>query len=496
MKRELSNNTLLKLSEFIAFNFALHFPEERWDDLERHIVSAGKEFEFKDIGKFIEYITSSPLTRENSEILASYLTVNETYFWREPQTFEALEQEILPGLVRARHEEKRIRIWSAGCSTGEEPYSIAIALRKLIPDIKKWNITIIASDINPKMLNKANEGLYSRWSFRNAPPWLKEKYFVPNKNGKFEIIPGIKNMVTFKYLNLAEDVYPSQLNNTNAMDIIFCRNVLMYFTKHRFKQVVKGLFNSLMEGGYLIVSANELSVHNFFDFMPVSSHGMILYQKTSGKVKKRERDVMTDTMPRPAPAQVIPKQGPVVESITSLPIKPQNVIAEKQIIPHNDTYERNLKLYKEGDYEAVINNLQNSDRTLNKQVLLIKSYANMGKLSEASSICEKAIVGEKLNPMLHYLYATILQEGNKYNEAIASLKRAIYLNPDFILSYFSLGNIYQRLGDFNKSKKYYKNTLSILDKYEQDDILPESEGISAGRFREIINSTMQTRSLI
>jgi chemotaxis protein methyltransferase CheR len=280
MKNILPENILLQLSEFIAFNLALYFPKERWNDLERKIVSAAKEFGYQDVGRFIHHIMSSPLTREHSDILASYLTINETYFWREPQSFEALEQKILPELIHLRKKkEKRIRIWSAGCSTGEEPYSIAIALRRLIPDIDNWNITILATDINPEILQKAITGVYSQWSFRNAPKWLKEKYFLPAEKGKFEILSEIKGMVRFEYLNLAKDIFPSPLNNTNAMDIIFCRNVLMYFTNEHFGQTVNGLFNSLVEGGYLMVGACELSTQNFPQFESVGFPGVVIYRK-------------------------------------------------------------------------------------------------------------------------------------------------------------------------------------------------------------------------
>jgi len=109
------------------------------------------------------------------------------------------------------------------------------------------------------ILRKAMAGVYGKWSFRNAPPWLIEGYFTCKKDGVFEILPEIRKMVTFAYLNLAQDTYPSPLNNTNAMDIIFCRNVLMYFAPERARQVGDSLFRSLVDGGWLMVGASELS---------------------------------------------------------------------------------------------------------------------------------------------------------------------------------------------------------------------------------------------
>ncbi len=498
MKHTLPDNILLQLSGFIAFNLALHFPKERWDDLERNIATAAKEFGYKDVGKFIQYIISSPLTREHVEILAANLTVSETYFWREPQTFEALEKIIIPGLIKNRRKgEKRIRIWSAGCSTGEEPYSIAIALHRLIPDIKDWNISILATDINPRILYKATTGEYGQWSFRSPPQWLKEKYFIPKSNNRWEIIPEIKHMVKYEYLNLAEDIYPSSLNNTNAMDIIYCRNVLMYFTKDRFRQVVKGLYNSLTQGGYLVVSASELSIRNFPDFMPINLPGMVIYQKTSKKTKDRYKYTKAVTSPEPVLFQIQAEPGNTVENIISQPREIKHeVLTTKEIPEHNySIFEESLKLYSQGNYTDVINKLQKDDQTTEGYILLIRAFANQGKLTEAIKICEKAIAVNKIDPRIHYLYATILQENNQPDEAVISLKHAIYLDSDFVLSYYSLGNIYQQLGNAKNAKKYYDIVLSILNKCSNEDILFESEGLTVGRFREIISTTIQTRAL-
>ncbi len=498
MKYTLPENTLLRLSEFIANNLALHFPKERWNDLERNIATAAKEFGYSEIENFIQRILSSPLTREHVEILTSHLTINETYFWREPKTFEALEQKILPELIRLRQEEKRIRIWSAGCSTGEEAYSIAIALNKILPNINDWNITILASDISPRILRKASTGEYSEWSFRSAPHWLKEKYFLHREKNRFEIIPEIKSMVKFEYLNLAEDVFPSPLNNTNAMDIIFCRNVLMYFTQNRVKQVVRGLYNTLVKDGYLVVSASELSLLTYSDFQAVKFSGMVIYQKTSKKLKYQKPLPVIEVEYKPVSLKSFLEPIKIIEEIEPQIRKIENEILHviEKPVHIDSTYEEALSSYSQGNYTDVINKLQKDDQTLEEQILLTRAYANQGKLADALKSCEKAIASNKLDPRLQYLYATILQENNQLDEAVASLKRAIYLDTNFVLSYYSLGNIYQRLGNVTYAKKCFENVLTILNKCSQEEILPESEGLTAGRFKEIINASIQSGMLL
>ena len=238
----LPDAVLSAVSEFMGTQLGLYFPRERWGDLERGISAAARDFEFPDTQACVRWLVSSPLTRNHVEVLASHLTIGETYFFREQRSLEVLEQKILPELLRARGEgERRLRVWSAGCSTGEEAYSIAMLLDRLIPDPQAWNVTILATDINARSLSKAAAGVYGEWSFRGAPEWIKSRYFKPLDKVRFELQPRIRSRVTFVHLNLADDIYPSLLNNTNAMDVILCRNVLMYFTSHQVRKVIRNL---------------------------------------------------------------------------------------------------------------------------------------------------------------------------------------------------------------------------------------------------------------
>src|SRR4030067_704497 len=308
MINTISKQLLSQLSELITPLMGLYFPEARWSDLERGIVSASRELGFSDIDAFITWLRSTPLTKNHVEILANHLTVGETYFLRDKESFQVIENRILPELLRSRQEsEKRLRIWSAGCSTGEEPYSIAILLSRIIPDLKDWNITITATDINLSSLKKASEGLYSEWSFRNVPSWIKESYFKRTGNGHYEIIPTIKKMVTFQYLNLAEDVYPSLLNNTNAMDMIFCRNVLMYFSKDTAQKAVNGFYKSLTDYGWLLIGPADAMRSLSLNFVAVNFENITLYVKDTKKTKTIE-DLRQATPPPYAPPRIEPYQ--------------------------------------------------------------------------------------------------------------------------------------------------------------------------------------------
>lgn len=454
----LSGQVLSRLSDFVAESMGLDFPPERWATLERQAHSAAREFGFAETDPFVRWLLSTTLSQAQIEVLAGHLTIAETYFWREPQIFQALKTEILPELIRQRGQSnRRLRIWSAGCATGEEPYSIAILLRMLIPDLQKWHITLLATDINPKMLRSAAEGIYRPWSFRNISPEFKEAYFRPASMGRLEILPEIRQMVSFAYLNLARDIFPSALNNTNAMDLIFCRNVLMYFTPKRMQKAGHDLYNALVEGGWFVVSSSELSPFAFPDFSTVHFPGAIVYRRPPATRPAADGSAMQGAPP--APSQDRPPAPPD--------------------LPQADRPNR-------GADQAATEPVPIQDA-----LATVRTLANQGKLQEAWTCCQQALLTDKLNLALHFMGATILQEQNREDEAMSALKQVLYLDPDFVLAHFALGNLAQRRGDGPATAKHFHNALALLETYKADDPLPEADGLTAGRLQEIIRATRQ-----
>lgn len=463
MRHTLPDQLLSRLSEFLAMRIGLYFPSGRWDDLERGMKAAARELGDASVEAYIHRVLSVPLTHQQIEILASHLTVGETYFFRDRHSFEALEQYVLPELILSRRDsERRLRIWCAGCCTGEEPYSIAMLLDRLLPDHEQWHVTVLATDINPQFLRKAAEGIYGNWSFRGTPAWVKEHYFKTGPHGRFEIHPRIKKMVTFSYLNLADDVYPSLSNNTNAMDIIFCRNVLMYFTAELAEKVVGNLYRAVMDGGWLAVSPVEASHTLFYRFSTVNFTGAMFYRKVAAD------DLRLPPMP-PQPVE-IPALRPSPETLWRIEALP--AAEEKTGTPAGPLLQRQ----HEPDGPC----------------LMARLCANQGKLAEAAEWCGKAIVADKLNPQNHYLLATILEELGQDDAAEQSLKRALYLEPNFVLAHFALGNLRLSQRRHGEAQRHFANALALLQGLPLDEILPESDGLTAGRLGEIISSALTT----
>jgi len=471
------DSLLSRLSDFLESQMGLHFPRARWRDLERGIAAASRESGYAEAEGYIHWLLSAPLSRTQIEGLASHLTVGETYFFREKQSLDILEQKILPELLRERAQsEKYLRIWSAGCCSGEEPYSIAMLLHRLIPDLENWNLTILATDINPQFLRKAALGVYGAWSFRDTPGWLKERYFKRRHDGRFEIQPGIRRMVTFSYLNLAEDAYPSLVNSTNAMDVIFCRNVLMYFAQERGRKVVDKLHRSLVEGGWLITSPTETSNVQFSAFTAVQFPGAFLYRRIAAGG---------------APTVVAGHSDPCYDGKAAAAQAPMPVATSESGALSVDLSAFAPEILRETGGEQAkeaedADSLKHDERETPWRKA--RACADEGRLVEATEWCEKAIAADKLNPAHYYLLATIEQERGQSEAAERSLSRALYLEPDFALAHFALGNLCLSGGRQREARRHFGNALTLLRACPADALLPEADGLSAGRLAEIIAS--------
>lgn len=218
------------------------------------------------------------------EALIERLLTQETSFFRYPEAFEALEKTILPELQERKFWDnpRTLRIWSAGCSTGEEPYSIAITVCEALKFVEAWEIEILATDISRRALRHAERGAYAKRIVENMPPARLESYFSASKHG-FQVKPRIRRMISFVQMNLAESVY------VGKVDCIFCMNVLMYFSEQRRLSILRRLYDALEPGGYFLLGHSETLSHSPVQFEPVVIGGYRLYRKPVAKPAETRR---------------------------------------------------------------------------------------------------------------------------------------------------------------------------------------------------------------
>jgi chemotaxis protein methyltransferase CheR len=493
MTKKISDAQLLQLGDVVARHLGLHFPKERWLDLQRGVCVAAQECDRQhDLDSYVQGLLSPALTQKHLDVLASRLTVGETYFFREKRSLEVFEKDIMPELIRARAGAGRaIRIWSAGCATGEEPYSVAIVLSKLM-GLKKLNVEILATDLNSKSLLKASQGMYGEWSFRGIPPGVRSSYFETVEEGRWAIAPAIKKMVTFAQLNLIDDAYPPVSHCPNGFDVILCRNVLMYLTPEGMKKVIQQLYRCLAADGWLIVSPTETSQELFSEFATVSFGDVTFYRKSAPRLPTTlALPVYVAARSSVQPERIFEAPEPTRTSSLHTSQEDSHSAARLQntALP-TVSYNHALALYEQGCYEEVERVipalLSDGGDHASARLLLARAYANQGKLPAALVVCDKAIAADKMAARAYYLRGIILQEQGCLPEALLAFKQTVYAEPEFMLGHFALGSLALKQRRLKQSEKHFANVLLLLARYQPEDIVPESEGLSAGRLREMI----------
>jgi len=448
---------LVKISDLLDRQTGLYFPKGRWEDLERGLLKIAAEGKFENIDTLIQSYLSAPLKSSQIEVLANHLTVAETYFFRDETSFQALEEYILPKVISKQNHSRSLRVWCAGCSTGEEAYSIAISLNRVMPNRNDWDISILATDIAPQSLEKAKSGLYGEWSFRQAPAWLKDKYFKKSKPGAYQIDPRIQKMVTFQQKNIVDAM--SFDDSAQGYDIIFCRNVLIYFGPDKIRNVVDGFYRCLNEGGFFFVGASEASLQVYSKFTAMSVSDVTFYQKPSSADSRSSA----------------PKIGKDIA-------KTANQYDEA-------FYQYQLQNYEKAERLALIT--FESCREERVAALLSRIYANLGRTSEAIQWCEKTIAMNKLNPAHCYLYANVLQEAGRDDDAIEALKKTLRLDESFILAHFNLGHLMHVKGQFEKSMQCLDEAMLLLKVLPAESIVPHSEGLTAAKLQQMIQNMVK-----
>lgn len=487
--------------DFISRELGIYYTQAQDSDVERNLNFLAKEFGYKDIAAFVNWISSRKLDEKQIEIIANQITIGETYFFREKESYQVLKTKIIPELIKQRQStSKTIRIWSAGCCSGEEPYSIAILLYQLIPDIENWKISITGTDLNLKFLKKAEAGIYSNWSFRENSDWTINRYF--NKVGKdsYEIIPEIKKMVKFSYLNLVEENFTSITNGLNNIDILFCRNVLMYFSPQTSSNIIKRFRNTLASDGWFLLSSVETNLIRNKVFTPVMISKQTFYKKNSSKSKLPEQYKtpisVTDTSfkifskTQKVEIPLVVNENKVKEKPIILPVKKTEIQLQEN---EEQVFQSALISFEKGQYFDVLEKLEKYIKNTGNQnpeifMLLARSYANIGKHQEAEIFSEKALQIDKTNIAYRIFNATILHECGKMNLALSSYKKVLYLDPDFVIAHFSIATILKSMEKRDECQKHFNKSLELLINYSDEEILEASEGLTAGRIREIITS--------
>jgi chemotaxis protein methyltransferase CheR len=272
---ELSDQTFRQITGLIYSNSGLRFEDSSKYMIRRRLSPRVRELKLDSFEKYYYYLLYHANREPELEIIFDLLTVNETYFFREERQLQAFSEEIIPLIVEEKKDNRVLRIWSAGCSTGEEPYTIAM-LCCASGLLRDWEVDIFASDISQRVIQTARRGTFSQTSFRNMPDGLQERYFEKVVDNRYRINDGIKQMVTFGKVNLFDEHKTGILNE---VDLIFCRNVIIYFDVEAKKKVIETFYRKLRKNGFLLLGHAESLLSLSTKFKLTHFKNDMVYQK-------------------------------------------------------------------------------------------------------------------------------------------------------------------------------------------------------------------------
>jgi chemotaxis protein methyltransferase CheR len=241
--------------ELIYNRYGLVIHVNQAQELAKTISTACNKFNYQPQ----EYLAQLKNCSSNSSLLADLvaaITVGESYFFRDKNQMHLLKNKLLPQLIKRKSQDLSLKIWSAGCSTGEEIYTLAMLVTELVPNIDTWDLYLLGTDINAAALEKATAGIYGQWPMRSIPEKYIQRYFLKD-NRKYILSRKIRDLVQFKYLNLCDNSYPSIIDGTFAVDLILCRNVLIYFDNELVAKIMKKISACMAANAYLILGASD-----------------------------------------------------------------------------------------------------------------------------------------------------------------------------------------------------------------------------------------------
>lgn len=471
------------LDTLITNRTGLVLNDNRRANLDRVVTDLLSRLHIADPEALARQLDLLPFTDELWQQLLQAITVGETYFFRNRAHFHALREYVLPDLISRRRTQRNftLSLWSAGCATGEEPYSLAILLHEMLPDLAAWHITILGTDIDLASLERARRGVYRSWSFREeTPAYLRGRWFTsqdtPNDGhigGQYVLSPSIRNMVTFAPLNLNADDYPTLETSTKNIDLLLCRNVTIYFSEEETRRVAGRFLRALSDDGWLVVGHSEPVATVYQDFVPRNFSGAIFYQKA-------EPQEMPPLVPPPVslPQAKVMYHQEVQSFQTMQPSHPKSLSSSRLVsVPaHPD------------DNGAVSTGLEGRQREAASETWqLAKAAADREAWKEALDLLDTVEADDQLLPHVHYLRALILLQQGAVETAVNALRQAIYCDPNFALAHYTLGDLYDRQGQRKQSRRHWRAAQLALHGLPPEQKLPLDDDVTVEMLNGLLN---------
>jgi len=487
MERAWSQLVLQGLAASIRDHAGLSFVPERYDELERRTRRAMAKAGVTDVRDYTDGLGSGRLSFDD---WVAELTVGETYFFREPLQFEFIRTRILPGLLAKRGMGHVFRAWSAGCASGEEAYSLAILFEE---QCLSASLHLIATDVSRAALAKARRGHYGAWSMRDASDGWIDRYFLRRPQKQFELAERFRQQVTFEYLNLALDEYPSFFTGVWGNDIILCRNVLIYLDRETVRAVARRLFESLADGGWLLTGPSDPPLADYAPYETVITDAGVFY--------RRDRGHTTVAVPGRASLDAAEsgRFAAAKEETTGVRLGLSSAAtagsARSDAWPEetNDgakpdgsgaLFDLAAAAFAAGNYPRAIELSRTVIDHAGSAALEVRATANLLGSGEAARLCTGALLRFPLSAELYVLQTSLLLDAGDYDAASRAARRLLYLDRSLVIAHVLLGSILGKRGEREEAIRAFRNACDLAASAPSDDIVPFADGERAGRIAD------------
>jgi chemotaxis protein methyltransferase CheR len=424
---------LLRFRDYVQRHSGIFLEAERAESLRDSLIARATQL---GCASFENYYRLLKTDEAEFKELLNLVTINETSFFRFPAQFDVFANSVIPEVLATKPGASGVlRVWSAGCSSGEEPYSIAIKLLEAEVASRGFQPQVVGTDISTVALDIARTGVYPLRAFAGLAAETRDRYFEQVPEG-YRVVEAVRDSVELSYHNLVKEPYPIQL--TGNWDVIFCRNVTIYFRLESTRRVLHRFFESLNPGGYLFIGHSETLAAVSDEFEPVEIDGVFLYRKPQAR--------RIFGLERPEAARTGRKAPPATPS--SAAAKAPAGQARKG---------------EDGDARP------SGESPMETHLRTAHAHADAGDFTSAIAACRRALNENPLSSAARYILGVIYQRLDEPNRAIHEFQRAVCVNPDFVLAYFNLATIYRGRRALAEACAEYANTLAALQRSPDGD---------------------------
>lgn len=498
---EVTKDALGRMSRLLEDHLGLKLQDAQLETLADSMQKRTRDLRAATVDKYVESLTTAGPTVLQRELryFAERVTVGESYFFRHGEQLDAFAGAVLQELAQQRADHRRLRILSAGCSRGEEPYTLAILVLENLLAFRSWNVDIVGADVNPRALDQARRGLYSPWSLRDTPEAVRRDYFR-SVDGAYLLADFIRRMVRFEEANLLSDGPPWI---EAPFDVVFCRNVLIHLVPEAVHQLVSRLESAVAPGGFLFLGPSETlrGLSRCFEllhgrdafyyrripdrepgYQPASPTRALARTASAGAMRSAARATPTrPTAPRPRePARGSPVISKVVQALPGPLARVRNLFRQERF----------------GEALEVLGALRSGHGRGEAQddpdALLLEAgaLAHAGRISEAEDTARQVLSADDQSPSAHYLLGLCREQAGDPDAARTQHEIAIYLDPAFALAHLHLGMLARRGGDFQTARRELKSALDLLPMEDASRILLFGGGFGRRALEQLCRSEL------